>query len=193
MINQLIWLDEHNGEVIGFGEKLETHIKGIYHRAFSIYIYDYSTSKVLIQRRARSKYHSGGLLSNSCCSHLYRGETWQAAINRCILTELGVLLPKKTTLIEYAGVFTYRSMVGELIEYEEDNVFVIYPSPSVLEEIQPQHCEVEEVLYLSLNEIEIGINGSPMQFTAWFKESYELAKKVILGDNQMRLFNFGLL
>jgi len=48
--------------------KQETHIKGVQHFAFSVMIYN-QYGKVLLQQRAFSKYHSGGLWSNACCGH----------------------------------------------------------------------------------------------------------------------------
>ena len=44
---------------------------------------------MLIQRRAKGKYHSGGLLSNACCSHPYHDESWKCALERCMQDELG--------------------------------------------------------------------------------------------------------
>jgi isopentenyldiphosphate isomerase len=35
---------------------------------------------MLIQRRALSKYHSGGLWANSCCSHPRYGERFETSV-----------------------------------------------------------------------------------------------------------------
>lgn len=43
-----------------FCDKIEAHVKGIPHYAFSVMIFD-SKNNLLLQRRAKSKYHSGGL------------------------------------------------------------------------------------------------------------------------------------
>ncbi len=48
-------------------EKIE-RIKGLLHRAFSVFIFN-NKGEMLLQRRALNKYHSGGLWSNACCSH----------------------------------------------------------------------------------------------------------------------------
>ena len=42
-----------------FCDKIEAHVKGIPHYAFSVMIFD-SKNNLLLQRRAKSKYHSGG-------------------------------------------------------------------------------------------------------------------------------------
>ena len=55
MEKQLIWVNE-NDEVIGYGEKIETHRLGQLHRAFSVFIFDKTSGKMLIQRRAPVSY-----------------------------------------------------------------------------------------------------------------------------------------
>jgi isopentenyl-diphosphate delta-isomerase len=53
---------------IGVEEKIKAHKEGKLHRAFSIFIFN-SKGELLIQQRAKAKYHSGGLWSNTVCSH----------------------------------------------------------------------------------------------------------------------------
>ena len=62
---------------VGTMGKEECHRRGLLHRAFSIFLYD--GERVLLQRRALHKYHSGGLWANSCCSHPRDGETLEEA------------------------------------------------------------------------------------------------------------------
>ena len=71
---------------IGEMEKQEAHIKGVLHRAFSIFIFN-SKGEVLLQQRAFHKYHSGGLWTNTCCSHPRNGETTIQAANRRLKEE----------------------------------------------------------------------------------------------------------
>ena len=61
-------LVDKNDNEIGFEEKIKTHKEGKLHRAISIFVFN-SEDKLLIQKRAKEKYHSGGLWSNTCCSH----------------------------------------------------------------------------------------------------------------------------
>ena len=85
---RLILVDEKN-RAIGVGEKTPVHRAGLLHRAFSIFIVD-DQGRILLQRRSRQKYHSGGLLANSCCGHPRPGETTQAAARRRLTEELGI-------------------------------------------------------------------------------------------------------
>jgi len=67
MEEKVVLVDENDRE-IGIEEKLKAHKEGKLHRAFSIFIFN-SKGEMLLQKRAKNKYHSGGLWSNACCSH----------------------------------------------------------------------------------------------------------------------------
>ena len=84
--DKLIWVDLFDNE-IGSGEKLETHVKNQLHRAFSLFIIH--DGKMLIQKRALEKYHSGGLWANACCSHPRWGESLTDAVQKRMEEELG--------------------------------------------------------------------------------------------------------
>ena len=64
--------------------KLACHQQARLHRAFSLFLYRESggTLRLLLQRRAQGKYHSGGLLANSVCSHPRVGEALAGAVPR---------------------------------------------------------------------------------------------------------------
>ena len=49
----------------------------------------------MLQRRALGKYHSGGLWSNTCCSHPIPGETNLNAAKRRLMEEMGLECPLK--------------------------------------------------------------------------------------------------
>ena len=72
MIDKVILVNKNDNEV-GSMEKQEAHIKGLLHRAFSIFIFN-DKKELLLQRRAFKKYHSGGLWTNTCCSHPRQNE-----------------------------------------------------------------------------------------------------------------------
>jgi isopentenyl-diphosphate delta-isomerase len=72
--------------------KLACHQQARLHRAFSLFLYREGGGalQLLLQRRARGKYHSGGLLANSVCSHPRVGEELADAVPRRLTQELGV-------------------------------------------------------------------------------------------------------
>ena len=76
-MEHVILVDE-NDVAQGTMEKMEAHAKAQLHRAFSVFIFD-EAGKMLMQQRSEKKYHSGGLWTNSCCSHPRPGEDVAAA------------------------------------------------------------------------------------------------------------------
>ena len=92
MEDLLVLVDENDRE-IGWREKMEVHVAGKLHRAFSVFIFDRNQKKMLLQKRAEGKYHSGGLWSNACCSHPRKGEGMEAALSRRLEEELGFKAP----------------------------------------------------------------------------------------------------
>ncbi len=88
MIENVILVDQDDNE-IGIMEKLQAHQLGKLHRAFSIFIFNDDKDQMLIQKRAKEKYHSGGLWSNTCCSHPRPEENIVAAAKRRLHEEMG--------------------------------------------------------------------------------------------------------
>jgi isopentenyl-diphosphate Delta-isomerase len=83
----LILVDETDRPT-GAGGKLAVHREGLLHRAFSVFLFD-RRGDVLLQRRAATKYHSGGLWANSCCGHPRVGEATETAAARRLGEEIG--------------------------------------------------------------------------------------------------------
>ena len=50
MENKIILVDNADNE-IGYGDKIDVHIKAQLHRAFSVFIFDSTSHRMLIQRR----------------------------------------------------------------------------------------------------------------------------------------------
>lgn len=147
-------------EVLGVMNKLEAHQKGILHRAFSIFLFD-KKGNILLQRRAKNKYHSPNQWTNACCSHPREHETYLQAAERRLQEELGI-----SCELEKKFDFIYEADVGSgLWEHELDYVFTgIYEGNFRL---NPE--EVSEIRYISLQDLEQEIEKSPENFTEWFK------------------------
>ena len=76
-MEQVILVNELD-EVVGVMEKMEAHEKALLHRAFSVFVFN-KQHQLLLQKRAITKYHSGGLWTNTCCSHPRHGEPTEIA------------------------------------------------------------------------------------------------------------------
>ena len=87
-LTEVVLVDE-NDRPTGVMEKQEAHVKGVLHRAITVYVFN-SRQQLLLQQRAVEKYHSGGLWSNTCCSHPAPGEETLQAAHRRLYEEMAV-------------------------------------------------------------------------------------------------------
>ena len=92
-MEKVILVDKSDRQV-GLMEKQEAHIKGLLHRAFSIFIFN-TKNELLLQKRATQKYHSGGLWTNTCCSHPRENESTIDAAYRRLNEEMGMICESK--------------------------------------------------------------------------------------------------
>lgn len=147
-------------QVLGLMEKMQAHQNGLLHRAFSVFIFD-DEGKMLLQKRAAGKYHSPGQWTNAVCSHPKEGETYLEAANRRLKEELGIEIP-----LNEKFSFIYKADVGGgLWEHELDHVFV----GNYNGEFRLNPDEVEEVRYISMQDLERELTENPENFTEWFK------------------------
>lgn len=157
--DKLIWVDLFDNE-IGSGDKLETHVKNQLHRAFSVFIVH--EGKMLIQRRALGKYHSGGLWANTCCSHPRFGESLEDAVQKRMEEELGI--PKESCQPEELFAFNYFSQYDGLSEYEIDHVFLT----DYHGEVNVDPDEIMELRWVDLDALQREMEVEPQKFSTWF-------------------------
>lgn len=157
-------------EPLGTMEKLEAHHKGLLHRAFSVLIFNHK-GELLIQKRAKHKYHCGGLWTNTCCSHQRLNEESINAGKRRLQEEMGF-----TTELVSIGNFIYRvAFPNGLIEHELDHVLI----GNYSEDPNPNKEEVEDWRYVSLETLNQDFKMNPNDYTYWFKEIINRFKEKI--------------
>lgn len=160
MKKEYVTLVDVNDVPTGTMEKMEAHKGAHLHRAVSVFIVN-SKGEWLLQQRAYHKYHSGGLWTNSCCTHPYPGETGQEAAQRRLKEELGMSVELKKLFH-----FTYLAPLdNQLTEHELDHVFVGYSD----QRPTPNPDEVNNVTYLSTHFITTDTLIHPHRYTEWFK------------------------
>ena len=159
----LIAVDEQDHET-GVVDKVTAHRDGILHRAFSIFVFD-EADRLLLQRRARDKYHSGGLWTNTCCSHPRAGESVLDAAHRRLREEMGFDCP-----LQAVFGFVYRAALdGGLVEHEFDHVVVgRFPGEPV-----PDVREVEDWKWEPVSAVRSRLAEDPEVFTAWFRPALD--------------------
>lgn len=156
--DKVILVNEHD-DMVGAMDKMEAHKQGLLHRAFSIFIFN-SKAEMLLQQRALTKYHSGGLWTNACCSHPRPGEKTKDAAVRRLDEELGFETP-----LEKVFDFVYKAEFDNgLTEYEFDHVFAGEYEGEVNINIE----EVVDYCYKDIPEIKNMLQAHPKKFTAWF-------------------------
>ncbi len=147
-------------EPIGLMPKMEAHEKALLHRAFSVFIMN-DRGETMLQQRAKDKYHSPLLWTNTCCSHQREGESNIEAGKRRLMEEMGF----STELTELFS-FIYKALFDNgLTEHEYDHVMIgtFNKTPN----INPD--EVADWKWMHPEDIKTDISKNPDQYTAWFK------------------------
>ncbi|TKC09955.1 isopentenyl-diphosphate Delta-isomerase [Pedobacter polaris] len=163
MTDNVILVDQNDKE-IGSMSKMQAHLSGTLHRAFSIFIFN-KKGQLLLQQRALGKYHSGGKWTNTCCSHPRIGEKTIIAANRRLQEEMGM----ECDLI-YGFSFLYKADVKDgLLEHEYDHVY--FGSSDDKPTLNPD--EVSAYKYIDLDILVEDLRLHPDLYTEWLKISFD--------------------
>jgi isopentenyl-diphosphate Delta-isomerase len=168
-MEEVILVDESDN-AIGTCEKLLAHQDGgKLHRAFSVFIF-HPDGRLMLQQRAKTKYHFGGLWTNTCCSHPHTGEVTLAAAIRRLQEEMGFVvdLTEKT-------VFTYKALDPQtgLTEHEIDHVFVgVFSGEPTL-----NLDEVAAWRWVKITDLEMDLLENPHVYTPWFPIAFDALQK----------------
>ncbi len=145
---------------IGQMEKQEAHEKALLHRAFSVMVFN-SEGEMLLQQRAMNKYHSGGLWTNTCCSHPRPGEEVEKAAHRRLMEEMGFDCDLKLH-----QTFIYKAPFDNgLTEHELDHVFVGEYNENPAFNLD----EVNDYQWIKLSDLYDQLKSDPEKFTVWFR------------------------
>ncbi|MFQ5414191.1 MAG: isopentenyl-diphosphate Delta-isomerase [Phycisphaerae bacterium] len=153
-------LVDHNDRPIGVEDKRRAHAAGgRLHRAFSVFIFD-AHARLLLQRRAATKYHFAGRWSNTCCSHAQPDEPLIQTARRRLTVEMGFDVP-----LHHAGSFLYTATDAAtgLTEREYDHVFTgrFDAAP------QPNPDEVDAWSWVALPHLTRDLAEHADRYTPW--------------------------
>lgn len=165
-------------EQLGLMPKMEAHKKALLHRAFSVFVFN-KKNELLLQQRAKEKYHSPELWTNTCCSHQRNGETNLEAGKRRLYEEMGFVCDLKEVF-----KFIYKAPFDNgLTEHELDHVMIGYynEDPVINEE------EVESFQWMKMEDVKNDIRKHPEKYTEWFKiifrESFDKLEGKMRSEN----------
>lgn len=158
-MEEVILVDENDTQIGTMG-KLKAHTEGRLHRAFSVLLIN-SSGEILLQKRAEGKYHSGGLWTNTCCSHPMPGESNNQAAKRRLQEEMGVDLQPS-----FCYSFIYRvELDGGIVEHELDHVFIgTYDGIPKLNK-----DEASEWKYMAIADVKSDLKTNPNSYSHWFR------------------------
>lgn len=169
MTEQVILVDNEDN-VLGAMDKMDAHLLGKLHRAFSVFIFN-SAGELLLQQRNMDKYHSGGKWTNTCCSHPRMGEETLQAANRRLKEEMGM-----ECQLTYAFNFTYEAaLLDGIKEHEYDHVYFGVSDEAPI--LNPE--EVAAYKYLSMEALQKDIEERPEEYTEWLKICFKQVQENI--------------
>lgn len=174
-VEEQVVLVDSEDQVVGSEEKMKAHRLGLLHRAFSVFLYRHVRNEVeiLLQQRQSTKYHCGGLWTNTCCSHPRLGETIEEAGRRRLQEEMSIDCP-----LRVIGRFQYRAPFDNgLIEHELD--YVLVGEYNDKDPFVPNPDEVQDTRWVSLKGIQQQLKEKPNEFTPWFPLALELVMDAV--------------
>jgi isopentenyl-diphosphate Delta-isomerase len=158
--DDVILVDEHD-RALGTMAKLSAHQRGLRHRAVSVIVRD-RNSRLLLQQRAATKYHSGGLWTNTCCSHPRPGEDTLEAASRRLREEMGVACELAFLFSTHYRADVSRGLIEDEIVHVFGGRFDGTPDPDPLE-VADWSWQDPDTLARDLDE-------NPEKYTVWFRE-----------------------
>jgi len=171
MNSDLLILVDKNDRETGTMDKLSVHQAGVLHRAFSVFIFN-SRNELLLQQRAEGKYHSGGLWSNTCCSHPLKEENMKITVIKRLKEEMGIECSVES---KFSFIYKHQFENG-LTEHELDHVY--FGACDQIPVINPE--EVKAFRYVSLEMLENEISENPERFTIWLRICFPLVVQYYL-------------
>ncbi|MPN59448.1 Isopentenyl-diphosphate Delta-isomerase [bioreactor metagenome] len=113
-----------------------------------------------MQRRAYDKYHSGGLIANTCCSHPRQGEVLEEAVHRRLQEEMNF----DCSLQEVFSFVYFHRFTDNLFEYEFDHVFL----GEYKDDFRINCREVAEAWWEGYGFLEQDMLSHPEKYSVWF-------------------------
>lgn len=161
--------------MLGFENKQLVHERCLLHRAISVLIYRRRGKdiEILLQKRHKNKYHSGGLWANTCCSHPQPHGDLSVEAQKILIYEMGFSVPLKQI-----GHFTYQEQVGKGVwESEYDYLFVGQYQEGDTIRYHPE--EIFAIKWMPLEQLKSELKHKPDKYVVWLPEIMSMFNKYI--------------
>lgn len=147
-------------------DKLEAHARGVPHLAVSIFVT--CGDRLLLQQRAAGKYHSGGLWTNTCCSHPAWTESVEDCARRRLVEEVGLTVP-----LTAIGTIRYQAAVASPLPsalYENELAFCFHGKADATAPLPPANAEeVMALAWRSFADVLREVEAQPERYAPWFR------------------------
>ncbi len=157
----VVLVDEQDNQ-LGLMGKVQAHVEGRLHRAFSVVIFNLK-GEILLQQRAMGKYHSRGLWTNACCSHPRHGEEMLDAAHRRLIEEMNFDCPLKfVTVLHYQTPPLDTGLI-------ENEMLHLIAGITAQAEFSPAPDEVMGWRWVSIADLQKEIVADPESYSYWFR------------------------
>lgn len=146
-------------------DKMSAHKKPILHRAFSVILYN--GSKILLQKRSENKYHSGGLIANTCCSHPQLSQSIIDCAKIRLVEETNINI---NSLYEIGHFIYFAKFNDNLFEYEYDHVLVGEYNGL----FDKNEEEVSWTDWVEIEDVKKDIVENPEKYAVWFIHAFKI-------------------
>ncbi len=153
-LHELFIVVDRNDNVLGYRMRTECHRdKALIHRAVGVVIFD-KKGRILLQKRSLTKDLQPGYWGISAAGHVSKGETYEQAVRRELVEELGIDVPVKHLHTRY---------FEDEREAEMNALYkTIYEGP-----FQTSPDEIDHVAFFSKEELDKKISSGEVMLSTW--------------------------
>ena len=164
--NKVVVVDE-NDIVIGAQYMMDAIKKSLIRRAARIYVFNKS-GQLLVQQRSKNVLKPL-LFDQSAAGHVDEGETYLEAAKRELFEELGLTGYELTEIATSFRTTDFFNAIYKLII--PDNTAINF---------DPE--ELEQVIWMSVEEVDVQMSESPEKFTPAFLEAWAMLKGKLIAN-----------
>lgn len=162
MPDELLDIVDDNDLVVDQQLRSTVHELGLQHRGVHVFLFTLER-KMLIQKRSADRTHFPSALDCSVSEHVKSGESYFSAAIRGMKEELGLTVP------EIKPVVKFKMNYG----INDNEISTLYEGMVDPEKVRFDLDEIEQITYLSADEIHEMMKDENIKFCGWFVDLME--------------------